>query len=174
LDASRTIPDRTKVEQAVPHVVHDYLILQWCRWAVDQDENVFKSIVRSHLAFSYFLPYRAFADFFSNKRWQPDDLNTGDVDVHAVDFSEHSGYETTQWDNWLPHMNTHLFHINYFRTRSTRQFDASPVINAIHTEFESNWKGFIDGLRGDFPKLFKTEMDRRNQGPHFKMLSLYP
>src|ERR1019366_6178118 len=71
-DARKPIEGATKAEDSIRHVVHDYTILLWCRWAVQQGDEVLPSIVRSHLAFSYFLPYRAFADFFSMKRFVPD------------------------------------------------------------------------------------------------------
>lgn len=171
-DAKLTMQDAAKAADAIRHVVHDYTVLLWCRWAVQQEDAKFAPIVRSHLAFSYFLPYRAFADFFRMNRWEPKDATTGDVDVHAIDFSDHPSYEDTQWKVWLPHMNTHLFHINYFRCQTRVQFDSHPVIAALHPEFESNWQNFVRNLRGDFPKLFKEHMDsRRAEFPGF---TLYP
>jgi hypothetical protein len=169
-DAKLTVPDSAKVADAIRHVVHDYTVLLWCRWAVQQEK--FEPIIRSHLAFSYFLPYRAFADFFSMKRFVPNDPTTSDIDVHAIDFSGHPGYEDTQWKVWLPHMNTHLFHINYFRCRTQVQFDSHRVITALHPEFESNWQNFVKSLHGDFPKLFKHHIDSRRAD--FPNLTLYP
>jgi hypothetical protein len=144
--------------------------LLWCRWAVQQAGSVYPSIVRSNLAFSYFLPYRAFADFFTMNRYK--DPKTGDVDVHAVDFSDYDRYENSRWKARRPHMNTHLFHINYSRVRNTTPFDSTSVIDAIHPEFEANWKNFIDNLRDDFPRLFKEHIDSRRRA--FPYLILYP
>jgi hypothetical protein len=171
-DALQTLADQSKAEGAIRHAVHDYTILLWCRWSVQQKDNVFEPIVRSHLAFSYLLPYRAFADFFSTRRYFPDDLTKGDIDIHAVDYSDHVSYDRTQWNAWQPHMNTHLFHINYFRARSVTTFDSESVINSLHPEFEANWKNFIGRLRGDFPRIFKEHMDGKRK--EFPKLILYP
>ena len=66
--AQNTIPNNPQtIEDAVKHVVHDYTILLWSRAAIE--DNRWPDAVRSHIALVYFLPRRAFADFFGTERW---------------------------------------------------------------------------------------------------------
>jgi len=85
-DAILTKPDPKRSEKAIEHVVHEYSSLVWTAWASGQHDR-YEDIARMHIAFSYFLPHRAFADFFSDRRFVPDKrLVDTDIDIQAVDF----------------------------------------------------------------------------------------
>jgi len=169
-----TALDPLKATTGIGHVVNDYINLMWCRWAVDQNA-CFPDLVRSHMAFSYFLPHRAFTDFFMKEtRWEPKDWTSGDHDVLAVDYSDYprGSYKHKEWDEWCEHMNTHLFHINYHRGKAKKKFDAQPVVKQLFPEFEENWRHFVGSLRGDFPNLFRQAINRRRH--EFPTITLYP
>ena len=171
--ASTSVPPPPKPELAIQHVVHDYSILLWTAWAIDQTEK-FSDIIRSHIAFSYFLPHRAFAGFFSGQRFVPNKhLTSTDVDIQAIDFSNHSPYSDVAWQKYQEHMNTHLFHLNYFRTDSrAHPFDPYPVVMTLFAEFQSNWRNFIDGLRGNYPEKFRRHID--SKGKELPEVAFYP
>ena len=124
-------------------------------------------MVRSHIGLAYFFPRRAFADFFGMERWPPKPRPPLEDDIHAIDFSSESSYDQTEWAKCLDHMNTHLFHLNYARVLRTPPsgFDSANTIRQIHPEFVSNWAKFIGGLRGDFPRLFREQIDARARQP---------
>jgi len=153
-------------QSAIKHVVHDYTSLMWCYWAIHQVDR-FDDMARSHFAFSYFFPRRAFSDFFSGGRKYADD-------VLALDFSDFpcDQYARSKWEKWRTHMNTHLFHISYLRSEGKVLFDPATVVRELHAEFEENWSDFIRELRDEFRDPFPKEIDRRR--PEFSQIQLFP
>jgi len=68
-------------------------------------------------------------------------------------------------------MNTHLFHLNYFRIDNKKGFDPHPVIMELFQEFQTNWQNFINGLRGNYPSQFEQQIN--NKRKDFKQLTFY-
>jgi hypothetical protein len=169
------------------HVVHDYVNL------VSAGTEIARSHpppLNSHMLYSFIVQYRKFADFFANKRKRMGrkrcrllnllspargTTEATDIDVLAKDFvSGKIRYELREWRKWEHHMNTHLFHINTFRTRNTRPWEGHTEVRQMLKEFQAAWKRFFDGLPEALKAEFKEEIELKVTPPsEFANLDLY-
>jgi hypothetical protein len=153
------------------HVVHDYVNLISAGTEIQRRP---KPPLNSHVQYSFILQYRKFADFFANKRKRIG-RKKGDTDLLARDFvSRKLRYDLREWRKWEDHMNTHIFHLNTFRTRNSRPWTGYKENLQMLTEFRAAWKLFFDGLPDPLRKEFREEIDfKRAPGSEFADLDLY-
>lgn len=152
------------------HIVHDYVNLIS---AAAEIERKPPPPLNSHVQYSFILQYRKFVDFFSNKR-RRGDAKKGDRDMLAKDFvSPKIRYNLPEWKKWGYHMNGHVFHINYFRTRNTRAWTGYGVNAKMLEEFKVGWQRFFDGLSEPLKAEFREEIDLKRAQSDFAGLDLY-
>ena len=153
------------------HVVHDYVNLISAGTEIERKP---KPPLNSHIQYSFILQYRKFANFFSNKRRRAS--KKGDIDMLAKDFvSPKIRYKLPEWKEWDAHMNAHIFHINYLRTRNSRPWIGYSENVKMLEEFRREWKRFFDALPGAKKAEFKEEIDlKRVPRSEFENLELYP
>ncbi len=146
---------RTERKRPSHHVVHDYVNLISAGREIEQAHP---PPLSSHALYSFVVQYRKFADFFANKRKRIG-RNRGDVDMLAKDFvSSKIRYNLREWRKWEDHMNTHLFHLNTFRTRNSRHWTGHTEVPQMLKEFRAAWKLFFDGLPDPRKAEFKEEI----------------
>ena len=151
------------------HIVHDYVNLISAAKEIERQPN---SPLNSHVQYSFILQYRKFADFFSNKR-RKGNAKKGDKAMLAKDFvSSKIRYKLSEWKKWDDHMNGHIFHINYFRTRNTRPWEGHKENPKMLEEFRVAWKLFFDSLPASRKAEFREEVDLKRAG-EFVNLDLY-
>jgi hypothetical protein len=160
------ITDDRKLK-AIKHIVNDYVNVVWTGRRVIKGKG--KDIDRGHISFSFLLFQRSLAGFLSNNRFK-EKHRKGDIDIIAKDFiSSKIRFQLPEWAKWADHMNAHLFHLGYLRTRNSRPWNGMPEIKTMLTEFQAEWDKFCAALppgkildefkeqvkakRGDFPKL---------------------
>ena len=172
------------------HVVHDYVNLVSAGTEINR-QPPHPAPLNSHLLYSFVLQYRKFADFFSNKRRKRigpktcallnilsrgrRENNGTDMDLLAKDFvSSRIRYDLREWRKWEDHMNTHLFHLNTFRTRNTRPWEGHKEVRQMFEEFQAAWKLFFDRLPEALKSEFKEEIELKLTPPsEFANLDLY-
>lgn len=138
------------------HVVHDYVNLASAYKEIEQNHT---PPLNSHTFHSFAVHYRKFADFFSNKRKRIGRAK-GDIDMLAKDFvSSKIRFDLREWRKWEHHLNTHLFHLNKFRTRNSRPWTGHTEVPQMMKEFRAAWKQFFDKLRDSLKAEFKEEID---------------
>jgi hypothetical protein len=148
-----------KRKQPCHYVVHDYVNLISAAREIGQAHC---PPLNSHVLYSFVLQYRKFADFFSNKRkriGRKKGRTKGDVDILAKDFvSSKIRYNLPEWRKWEDHMNTHLFHLNKFRTRNSRPWTGHAEVPKMVKEFQAAWKLFFDALPDPLKAEFNGEI----------------
>lgn len=153
------------------HVVHDYVNLVS---AFKEIEQRHRPPLNSHALYSFVVQYRKFADFFANKRKRIG-KKKGDVDMLAKDFvSSKIRFSLREWRKWEDHTNTHLFHLNKFRTRNSRPWTGHTEVPQMMEELRAAWKLFFDRLPDALKAEFKEEIALKLE-PHseFANLDLY-
>lgn len=97
-----------KLFRAVHHIVHDYANLVSAGMAISK---ALPPPLNSHVAYSFVLQSRKFADFFLRPRGlrHREDILASDYVGDAVRF------DLPEWRKWLDHMNCHMFHLSYRR-----------------------------------------------------------
>ena len=157
--------------KAIQHVVNDYSNLVWAAMQVEPDSG-HSDIERSHFGFSFLLYQRSLAGFLSNKRYRDKDRK-GDIDILAQDFiGGKTRFTLQEWSKWDAHMNAHLFHLGYLRTRNSRAWNGYPEIKQMFTEFKEQWKRFCDELKEPYTTEIKAAVEKRRG--EFPGLILYP
>jgi hypothetical protein len=153
-------------------------------------ERSYRPPLNSHLLYSFVLQYRKFADFFANERKRFGKKKCAflvllklprratkavDLDMLAKDFvGSKIRYDLREWRKWKRHMNTHLFHLNTFRTRNTRSWTGYAEVPQMLKEFRAAWKFFFDALPDTLKAEFKDEIEFKRTPPsEFADLELY-
>jgi hypothetical protein len=149
------LTDEQRRKHPSHHVVHDYVNLIS---AAREIQNRHKSPLNHHVLNSFVVHYREFADFFANKR-KRSGHKKGDHDMLAKDFvGRKIRFDLREWRRWEDHMNTHLFHLNTFRTRNSRPWLGHTEVPLMLAEFEVAWKTFFDALPDHLKAEFKEEI----------------
>ena len=188
LGTQKAMTNQERRKRRSHHVVHDYVNLVSAGTEISRGH---RPPLNSHLLYSFVLQYRKFADFFSNKRrkrFSPNKCtlfsirssarranNATDMDLLAKDFvSSKIRYNLGEWRKWEHHMNTHLFHLNTFRTRNTRSWEGHKEVGQMLKEFRVAWKAFFDALPPQSKAEFKEEIELTLTSPsEFADLDLY-
>ena len=117
---------------------------------------------------------RSFAKFFSNLRFRNTHVK-GDIDIIAKDFvSPKVRFKLPNWAKWDDHMNAHLFHLSYLRTRNSRPWNPHPEIQKMLMESQAAWKFFCDNLQEPYLTRCKSAVEAGRNEKHYADLPLYP
>ena len=136
--------------KAIRHIVNDYSNLVWCGTMMT-DQKKYRDLERSFFSFDFLLFYRSLAGFLSNKRFK-ERHRKGDIDISAKDFlNRKSRFPLPEWGKWDNHMNAHLFHLGYLRTRNSRPWTGDRL-ETLFVDFKAQWKLFCDQL----PEPYKS------------------
>jgi hypothetical protein len=147
--------------KAIRHIVNDYSNLVWLATAMVNTKK-YADIERSYFSFSFLLFYRALAGFLSNRRFR-DRHRKGDIDISAKDFvGGKNRFTLSAWGKWDDHMNAHLFHLGYLRTRNSRPWNGE-ALEPMFEELTTQWKRFCDELREPYRTEFRSAVDKRRQ-----------
>jgi hypothetical protein len=144
---------------SIHHIVHDYVNLIS---AGTEMQRPLRPPLNSHVQYSFILQYRKFADFFSNERYRGSHKK-GDVDIVAADFTgKKIRFSLPEWKKWDTHMNGHIFHLNYLRSRNTRPWTgyANPRMLG---EFRAAWKLFLSKVPEPYRSRFREEVAKKLQ-----------
>jgi hypothetical protein len=144
--------------RAIHHIVHDYAILIS---AGTEMTRCPKPPLNSHVQYSFILQYRKFADFFSNVR-RNTTHRKGDIDIIAADFAGRKiRFKLPEWNKWARHLNAHLFHLNYLRTRNTRPWMGYTENPKMLEEIRSAWKLFLEKMPELYLGRFNEEIAKK-------------
>ncbi len=172
-EVTMTLEERRK--RPAHHIVHDYVNLISAGTEMARSP---RPPLNSHLLYSFIFHYRKFADFFSNRHQKVPrkaKRRKRDVDMLARDFAgSKTQCKLPEWKKWEDHMNAHLFHLNYLRTRNSRPWTGYTEVPTMFEEFERAWKVFFDSLPPPHRAEFKEEMELKlAPGSVFADLPLY-
>lgn len=138
-----------KLLRAVHHIVHDYANLVSAGMAIPKAPP---PPLNSHVAYSFVLQSRKFADFFLT----PTGLRHR-KDILACDYvGDVVRFDLPEWEKWWDHMNCHMFHLSYRRLdEEWGPWDGGehPVVLG---QFQAAWKKFLA-----CPPRFKEEFDKQ-------------
>jgi hypothetical protein len=145
--------DEEKLLGAVHHIVHDYTILVSAGTLISQG---LKPPVNSHVQYSFLLQSRKFAHFFMNKRRE------GKDDMIAADFTGTKKIPKLKaWADWEDHMNKHLFHLSYERTKNSRKWEGYTENRLMLDGFRSAWRMFLSELPKKLRVEFESQIDKK-------------
>jgi hypothetical protein len=154
--------------KAIRHIVNDYSNLAWAGAAMGQRAK-YADIERSHFSFSFLVFYRSLAGFLLNRPGK-DKHRKGDIDILAKHFvGGKTSFPLREWARWNDHMNAHLFHLGYLRTRNSRAWNGE-ALEPMFVEFTAQWRRFCDELK----EPYRTEVGSAVQKRQDLGLALYP
>jgi len=155
--------------KAIRHVVNDYSNLVWAGTAMGQSTK-YGDMQRSHFSFSFLVFYRSLAGFLLNRAGK-DNHRKGDIDILAKHFVPAKiSFPLHEWTKWGNHMNAHLFHLGYLRTRNSRPWNGD-ALEPMFVELTEQWKLFCDKLTEPYRSEFGSAVQKRRQELG---LALYP
>jgi hypothetical protein len=171
MSATMTEQETRKRTKAIHHVVHDYVNLISAGTEIQRSP---RPPLNSHVQYSFILQYRKFADFFSSRRRRYRHKK-GDIDILAKDFvSGKMHYQLPEWKKWEDHMNAHIFHLNYLRTRNSRPWTGYEENPKMLDEFRAAWRLFFDNLPEPYREEFKKQVALKlASDSDFRDLNLY-
>jgi hypothetical protein len=152
--------DQTLRLEAIHHIVHDYVNLISAGTEIPKEP---KPPLNSHVQYSFILQLRKFANFFSNERRRTKGRNGRlDIDILAKDYvGSKIRYKLTEWKRWEDHMNTHIFHLSYQRTKNTRSWTGYKENPLMLAEFRSAWRLFLSKTPEPYRSEFDEEIERK-------------